>query len=49
MGGIGWERDRVREGWRIEDGWVVGGWLVLRVRISRGRERERKRIWRFVR
>ena len=25
MGWIGWERDRVREGWRIDDGWLVGG------------------------
>ena len=22
--GTGWERDRVREGWRIDDGWLVG-------------------------
>ena len=30
------EGDRVREGQGIEDGWVVGGWLVLRIRISKG-------------
>ena len=33
----------MREGRGIEDGWVVGGWLVLRLRISRGLMKDRVR------
>ena len=43
MGWIGWERDRVREGWRIDDGWLVGAKIKDQQGLIKDRVREGER------